>query len=194
MRVIAGRWKGRRLKSPHGDEVRPTTDRVREALFNILGSQVRDCLFLDLCCGAGGLGIEALSRGASTAIFLDLSRRSLTLARENLEICGAERGLVQLVYGDVSAWLSRWNPAATQGPWVLVADPPYRSPAAGAIMKELERLADDPGFRAGIIEHGAHTPGVPIPPPCRLDWRTRRYGESILAVARPVQAGPGEGE
>jgi len=79
MRVIAGMWKGRRLKSPSGDEVRPTTDRVKEALFNILGPDVRDCLFLDLCCGAGGLGIEALSRGAAGAVFIDLSRKSLAL-------------------------------------------------------------------------------------------------------------------
>ncbi len=90
MRVIAGSWKGRRLKSPASDAVRPTTDRVKEALFNILGPDVTGCLFVDLCCGAGGLGIEALSRGAAGAIFVDQAPRSLNSARANLEICGAD--------------------------------------------------------------------------------------------------------
>ena len=194
MRVIAGRWKGRRLKSPADTEVRPTTDRVKEALFNILGPDVRDCLFLDLCCGAGGLGVEALSRGAAAVVFIDRSRRSLALVGENLDVCGADRNLARLVCADAAAWLSRWNPGADPRPWVLVADPPYRSQAAGAIMKELERLAEDPGFRAGIIEHGSRTPGLPADSSGRLAWLTRRYGESFLAVARTTQPGPREGE
>ncbi len=194
MRVIAGNWKGRRLKSPSGDEVRPTTDRVKEAMFNILGPEVRDCLFLDLCCGAGGLGIEALSRGATEALVIDLSRTSLALARENLDSCGAEPGAARLVCDDAVAWLARWKPAADSKRWVLVADPPYRSGAAGAIMKELERLAEAPGFLAGIIEHGSHTPDLPVPTEGRLAWQTRRYGESYLAVARVVPAAPAEGE
>ncbi len=194
MRVIAGMWKGRRLKSPSGDEVRPTTDRVKEALFNILGPDVRDCLFLDLCCGAGGLGIEALSRGAAGAVFIDLSRKSLALVRDNLDSCGVEREVAKLICTDAVAWLNRWTPGRDSGRWILVADPPYRSGAAGAIMKELERLADAPGFLAGIIEHGARTPDLSVPGEGRLAWQTRRYGESYLAVARVVPAGPQEGE
>ena len=194
MRVIAGRWKGRRLKSAAGNEVRPTTDRVKEALFNILGSDVRDCLFLDLCCGAGGLGIEALSRGAAAAVFVDQSRISLDLVRENLNACGADLDLTHLVCADAVAWFSRWKPASDQRPWVLVADPPYRSRAAGTIMKQLERLTEDADFRAGIIEHGSRTPGLSTGPPGRLDWSTRRYGESYLAVARATRTGPREGE
>jgi 16S rRNA (guanine966-N2)-methyltransferase len=190
MRVIAGQWKGRRLKSPSGDEVRPTTDRVKEALFNILGPEVRDCLFLDLCCGAGGLGIEALSRGADEVVFIDQSRRSLALVRENLETCGADRDVTRLVCSDAVDWLTGWKPAVESVPWVLVADPPYRSGAAGAIMKVLERLAEAPGFLAGIIEHGSRTPDLPVQTEARLSWETRRYGESYLAVARGVQAGP----
>ena len=194
MRVIAGNWKGRRLKSPSGDGVRPTTDRVKEALFNILGPEVRDCLFLDLCCGAGGLGIEALSRGAAEAVFIDLSPKSLALVRENLDSCGVGRDAARLVCADAAAWLTRWKPAAESRRWVLVADPPYRSRAAGAIMKELERLADAPGFMAGIIEHGSRTPDLPAPTGGRLSWQTRRYGESYLAVARVVPASQQEGE
>ena len=194
MRVIAGRWRGRRLKSSAGNEVRPTTDRVKEALFNILGSDVRDCLFLDLCCGAGGLGIEALSRGAAAAVFVDKSRKSLALVRENLDVCGADLDLARLVCADAVAWLSRWKPTTDRRPWVLVADPPYRSRVAGTIMKELERLAEDMDFRAGVIEHGSRTPGLPAGPPGRLAWMPRRYGESYLAVARAARTGPRLGE
>jgi len=195
MRVISGRWKGRRLKSPAGDEVRPTTDRVKEALFNILGPEVTGCLFLDLCCGAGGLGIEALSRGAVACVFIDLSRSSLAVARENLDVCGAGRDVAQMICTDAVAWLARWRPVEDSRPWVLVADPPYHSSAAAAIMKELERLAEAPGFLAGIIEHGSRTPDLPTATSGRLAWQTRRYGESFLAVARGVMpAGPQEGE
>lgn len=194
MRVIAGRWKGRRLKSPLGDEIRPTTDRVKEAMFSILGSDIRDCLFLDLCCGTGGLGIEALSRGASSVIFVDSSRPTLAMVRENLELCGAEEDRTRLVCGDAAAWLSRWEPAIGLGGWVLVADPPYRCATAGAIMKEMERLGKAPDFRAGVIEHGPDTPGLLSEPPDHLVVRTRKYGLSYLAVVRPTPADPREGE
>ena len=194
MRVIAGRWKGRRLKSPTGDGVRPTTDRVKEALFNILGSEVRGCLFLDLCCGAGGLGIEALSREAAQVVFVDRCRESLALVRENLTACGADMGNTRLVCADAPAWVARWQPPVREGSWILVADPPYRSTVAGAIMRELERLAGDPGFRLGIVEHGIRTPDLKMDSPGALDWSSRRYGESCLAVARLTRDGPDQGE
>lgn len=194
MRVIAGHWKGRRLKSPAGDGVRPTTDRVKEALFNILGPDVRDSLFLDLCCGAGGLGIEALSRGAARVVFVDLSGKSLTLVRENLTTCGADMGKIQVVRGEAIEWLAGWKPPTPSGDWILVADPPYQSPVAGAIMKEVERLAADPGFVLGIVEHGKRTPDLVPGSGGPVDWSTRRYGESYLAVARLRNSGPDQGE
>jgi 16S rRNA (guanine966-N2)-methyltransferase len=194
MRVIAGTWKGRRLKSPPGDGVRPTTDRVKEAMFSILGSDILDCLFLDLCCGAGGLGIEALSRGATRCVFLDRSAKALDLVRDNLASCGAEKDQFQLVQADVTRWWSRWRPDPADRPWVVVADPPYRSEVAGAIMRGLERLAEYQGFRAAVVEHGLETTGLPGKPLGGLPWQIRRYGESILAVVRPVVPGSGKGE
>lgn len=194
MRVIAGRWKGRRLKSPRDPQVRPTTDRVKEAIFNILGLDIRGCLFLDLCCGAGGLGVEALSRGAASVVFVDRSRSVLDLVRENLEVCGAEAGQARLVRADAADWLQRWNPDLDQSPWVLAADPPYRSETAGVIMKELERLGQDPGFRAGVVEYGSRTPGMADETPSGLVWKMRKYGETHLAVARPSSEAPQQGE
>ncbi len=194
MRVISGRWRGRRLKSPVGDEVRPTTDRVKEALFNIVGPDIRGCLFLDLCCGSGGLGIEALSRDAAQVVFVDRSRGSLALVRENLETCGAEMENTRLVCADATDWLPRWQPSLPEGAWILVADPPYRSPVAGAIMRELDRLGAGPGFRLGIVEHGTRTPDLDTGSSGSVHWSTRRYGESFLAVARPQKGGIDQGE
>ena len=193
MRVIAGNWKGRRLKSPKGDAVRPTTDRVKEALFNILGGEVGGCCFLDLCCGAGGLGIEALSRGADSVVFVDTSRSSLSAAKENLELCGADSRQYRLVSAEAAAWFAGWNPPEKPTTWIVVADPPYHGTVAGAIMEELAGWVFDPGFRAGIIEYGSKTPGLPEPVPGGMNWTTHRYGESHLAVVRPP-GGPSEGE
>jgi 16S rRNA (guanine966-N2)-methyltransferase len=194
VRVIAGRWKGRRLKSPRGDEVRPTTDRVKEAIFNLLGPNIRGCLFLDLCCGAGGLGIEALSREAAQVVFVDVSGKSLTLARKNLATCGADTGRVSLIRAEAVAWLSAWIPPPSPPRWIAVADPPYRSPVAGAILGQMARLADDPGFRAGVIEHGIRTPDLDTGAHASLNLATRRYGESRLVVIRPGTPDPDQGE
>ena len=84
MRVIAGSARSLRLKTPKGNEVRPTTDRIKETLFNIISPGLYDCFFLDLFCGSGGIGIEALSRGASHAVFVDESRTSLDCTLDNL--------------------------------------------------------------------------------------------------------------
>lgn len=183
MRVISGKWRGRVLKSPHGDSVRPTTDRVKEAIFSILGFRVPDGLFVDLCCGGGGLAIEALSRGAEKVILVDQARKSLDLARANLKLCGAEKGSYELIRSDVVTWLAGWVPPATE--WCLVADPPYHSELAWAILRELDRLSLTEGFQLGIVEHGSRDkPGEdeiqePLP-----DWESRKYGKSSLAIIR----------
>jgi len=88
MRVIAGKAKSRKLRSVPGDVVRPITDRVKESLFNILGDTIVDALFLDLFAGTGSVGIEALSRGARRAVFVERSRRAIETIKENLKITG----------------------------------------------------------------------------------------------------------
>src|SRR3954452_16141177 len=91
MRVIAGSYGGRILKAPRGDGTRPTSDRVREALFSILGDRVQDARVLDLFAGSGALGIEALSRGAQSAVFVDDAPAAVRAVRANLEgVEGAE--------------------------------------------------------------------------------------------------------
>lgn len=85
MRVTAGMEKGRRLKVPSGRGIRPTSDKVKQALFNILGQKIEGARFLDLFAGAGGIGIEALSRGAERVVFVDYARASINAVRHNLE-------------------------------------------------------------------------------------------------------------
>src|SRR5437016_13729238 len=85
MRVIAGKYRGRKLKSPPSIQTRPTSDRLRETLFNILAPRIEGARFLDLCAGTGGVGIEALSRGAARVIFVDQSREMSALIAANIE-------------------------------------------------------------------------------------------------------------
>ena len=90
MRVIAGLHRGRRLLGPRGQAIRPTSDRVKEALFSILGERTTGARVLDLYAGTGSIGIEALSRGASHVTFVETDREALRLVRSNLQQCGME--------------------------------------------------------------------------------------------------------
>jgi 16S rRNA (guanine966-N2)-methyltransferase len=120
MRVIAGEYRGRRLVTPAGFDVRPTSDRVREALFSILGD-IEGLRVLDLFAGSGALGIEALSRGATDAVFVENDHRAADAIQANLDAIGITDA--RLVRADALAWLRRAG-----GEWDLVfLDPPYSS-------------------------------------------------------------------
>ena len=185
MRIVAGRWRGRVLKSPRGRDVRPTTDRVKEALFSILGGDaLAGAVFVDLCCGAGGLAAEALSRGAGRVILVDRDRASLEIAGANLELCGATPGTYDLVRRDCLSWLDDWTPPA--GPWLLVADPPYRTPLPWAILEKVVELAAADGFRAAVVEHSSREEPVATGVDrTALRLETRHYGQSGLTILRP---------
>lgn len=123
MRVIAGEFKGRNLKSPPSLQVRPTSDRLRETLFNVIAARVADSRFLDLCAGSGAVGIEALSRGAAHATFVDRSRRSCQLIEANLALCRVPEDQRDIYCSDVSEFLRQW----IEDPWDLIFfDPPYK--------------------------------------------------------------------
>jgi 16S rRNA (guanine966-N2)-methyltransferase len=125
MRIVAGRWKGRALKAPASQDIRPTTDRLRESLFNILAhgydDPVEGARVLDLFAGTGALGLEALSRGASFALFVDEGAEARALIRENTQTFGAA-GITRLFRRDATTL----GPVAPFAPFTLVfADPPY---------------------------------------------------------------------
>lgn len=120
MRVVAGEHRGRLIEAPPGRDTRPTTDKVREAVFNALGSLdlVRDAVVADLYAGSGALGIEALSRGAHEAVFVERDRAALRVLRDNLSTLGLD-GRARVMQGDALALASRVSAD------LVLADPPY---------------------------------------------------------------------
>jgi 16S rRNA (guanine966-N2)-methyltransferase len=176
MRVIAGELKGQRLVAPRGWKVRPTSDRVREAIFSALGARVLGATVLDLYCGTGALAIEALSRGAARALLVDRDTRPALGNVEHLGL-GAR---VELVRADAGRWLGQVSGAPEAGKFDLIfVDAPYRlaDRVAQDLNTHLPQLLAS-GGRA-IVESGA---GKPL----RLDslepLRQRRYGAADVSV------------
>ena len=133
MRIIAGKFRGRKLKSPPSLETRPTSDRLRETLFNIIAPRVEGARFLDLCAGSGAVGIEALSRGASYATFVDQSRKMCQLIGANLDLCRITEAEATVVASDAALFLKR-HLVQQPDPWDLVYyDPPYMDDYAAVL-------------------------------------------------------------
>jgi 16S rRNA (guanine(966)-N(2))-methyltransferase RsmD len=148
MRIIAGTLKGRRLAGPRGDGVRPTSDRLRETLFNILGARVRGARVLDAYAGTGGVGLEAVSRGAAGVTFVERDRRTTALLRDNIAACGVE-ALCAVVCAD---FLDDRASRAAAGPFDIVfVDPPYDGTDLAAIAEAAVRLSGPDGIV--IVEH-----------------------------------------
>jgi 16S rRNA (guanine966-N2)-methyltransferase len=128
MRIIAGQFKGRKLATPEGDAIRPTSDRARESIFNLLmhgayaGENIVGCHVVDLCCGTGALGLEALSRGAARATFIDKDKRAIELAKANALHCGANAQAFFL-QSDATKL-----PAAREAANLVLMDAPYAAP------------------------------------------------------------------
>ena len=118
MRIIGGEFRSRRLKSLQGNALRPTPDRMREALFNVLAMRVAGCTFLDAYAGCGAVGIEALSRGAARAIFIEKHRPAVNVIEANIEALGAQ-ARAQVICGRVLAHLERVDAG------IVFLDPPY---------------------------------------------------------------------
>jgi 16S rRNA (guanine966-N2)-methyltransferase len=131
MRVIAGSLKGRRLKTPSWEGLRPTSDKLRETLFNILASRIPGARVLDGFAGTGAVGIEALSRGAAHVTFIDSDRRAAALIAQNLKLCGIEAGYT-VERGSVATVLRRLPADALFD--VIVLDPPYEAAGVGDVL------------------------------------------------------------
>lgn len=180
MRIVGGSLGGRVLRAPRGAATRPTSEKVREAVFAIIGSVAGDHV-LDLFAGSGALGIEALSRGAAHATFVDAARPAVAAIRSNLRELGLE-GRATVIPGDAVATAARHQPAA---PWRLVlVDPPYRSDLATRAVLALpcERLAAGAVI---VIEHDRHNaPPDALGSLLRTDQR--RYGDTLISFFAPV--------
>jgi 16S rRNA (guanine966-N2)-methyltransferase len=172
MRIIAGSAKGRRLHGPRGRGTRPMTGKAREGLFSSLGSSVVGARVLDLYAGSGSLGLEALSRGADDAVFVERDGAALAALRANLDAVGLGG---KVVSGDVSAYLEK----ATEQFDLAFVDPPYELslPSVERILGTLEpRLV--PG--AVVVVHRRVGGGDIQPPPGLVEADRRRYGDAEI--------------
>ena len=165
LRIIAGRFKGRRLERPDDARVRPTADRVREAWMSILGDAVHDARVLDLYAGSGALGLEALSRGAASAEFVELAARSLAALKRNVVTLGVEPQAT-VRRGDALRFALRLAPHSFD---IVLADPPYNQTAAAELVR---RFREVPFGRILAVEHPATAD------PAGDDLR--RYGDTAI--------------
>ena len=136
MRVIAGSAKRIRLKAPEGIETRPTTDRIKETLFNIIAPDIYDCRFLDMFSGSGAIGIEALSRGASQAVFVESSKKAVSCIRENLIATKLNEQAI-ILHMDVFRALKRLEGQGTFD--YIFMDPPYNQQSTHTILEYLAK-------------------------------------------------------
>jgi 16S rRNA (guanine(966)-N(2))-methyltransferase RsmD len=177
MRVIAGTWGGRRLQAPPGDAVRPTSDRVREALFSVLAARIPGARVLDLFAGSGALGIEALSRGAASATFVDSAPAALKALKANLGVLGAE---AEVRRQDALRFLGGASGDAREYDLVFL-DPPYR--LAGRLGGELSAMLPAVLAPGGLViaESDRREPlDLELP---LLD--ERRYGDTLIRIHGP---------
>lgn len=178
MRIISGAFRGRKLAAIRGMAIRPTADRVREALFNILGSRPVEAVVLDLFAGTGALGLEALSRGAREAVFVDQAPAALQAIRKNIQLCRMEAA-ARVVQWNILNNLNCLRGEAGRFDLVFI-DPPYHRgliPPALAHIVALDLAAPE----ALIVAE--HDPAETIAPPSPA-WEKvdeRRYGQTQLS-------------
>ncbi|MBI2413054.1 MAG: 16S rRNA (guanine(966)-N(2))-methyltransferase RsmD [Deltaproteobacteria bacterium] len=177
MRVVGGLLKGRRLASLKGAPIRPTSDKVREAIFNILPREFPFKKVLDLFAGTGAMGIEALSRGAGSVTFVDADAGSCAVIRKNLEACGVKEG-ARVLRGDASRELnalSRWG----EGFDLIFVDPPYNTALFEESLKEIGRLGLLGAEGTLVAETSKRAPLKAEVPGLEL-FDERRYGDTIV--------------
>jgi 16S rRNA (guanine966-N2)-methyltransferase len=168
VRIVAGEWRGRRIEPPPGRDTRPTSDRVREAWMSVLQPELPGARVLDLFAGSGALGLEALSRGAGSALFVENHAAALGALRANLQALGAG-ARAEVFRGDAIRFAERLEEGAFD---VAFADPPY---ARGLASRLAEIFTARPFARVLSIEHHRDEP-LPV-----AADETRRYGDTLLS-------------
>ena len=170
MRIIAGRWRSRLIKAPKGLDVRPTTDKVREAWMSAMGSSLANARVLDLFAGSGALGLEALSRGAASVVFVERAKDSMRSLKENIDTLDAAE-VCTVIRADVLTYLKRLGPDEFD---LVVADPPYGDGQAALVA---ERYLSEPFASQLWLEHRT---GDEMPQ--AEDRRQRFYGDTTLST------------
>jgi 16S rRNA (guanine966-N2)-methyltransferase len=178
MRIIAGEFKGRRLATPTWTGVRPTSDKLRETLFNILAPRIEGARVVDGFAGTGAIGLEALSRGAAHVLFIERDRRAAALIARNSSACGVE-GRYTIECGDVATVLRRGHDAAFD---LILLDPPYDHVGVADVL----RAAADRVTAGGLVMLERATRREPDVPPMLVRTRDVKSGDSTLTFfARP---------
>ena len=181
MRIIAGQRRGHKFDGPRDKTTRPTSDMVRESLFNILGEAVEDLLVIDLFGGTGALGLEALSRGAGRAIFVEKNRDNAALIRRNIATLRYE-DRTQVVMADAYRWAKSFVPIDRE-PIVVFIDPPYADfedhpERLGRLLQELaEKLPEG----STIVAESSRKLDSDLLPDLEA-WDIRRYGGTQIAI------------
>ncbi len=179
MRIIAGSHKGRRLLSPKTSDLRPTSGRVKEALFSILGDRISGAMVLDLFAGTGAIGIEALSRGAKHVVFVESHRTSLRLLRDNLDQCGLSKN-TEIYPGEAVSFLQHAERKGLSFD-IAFADPPYFDDSVNTLLPLLGQSAMIRSHTVVILEHPTkHSIPAQVGPLKRT--RQYRYGDTSLSL------------
>ena len=176
MRVISGTAGRRKLVSPKGMDIRPTTDRIKETLFNILAPDIFESSFLDLFAGTGGIGIEALSRGAASAVFVDNGITAINCIKENLKVTGLEENAEVLRADAKTAVFSLYTKKKSFD--IIFIDPPYNRELEKEVLLELDkyRLLKEDGVI--IVEASAATEFDYLEDTCFKIAREKKYGSN----------------
>ena len=182
IRIIAGEYRGRKLKVPQGMDIRPSSDQLREGLFNMLSSlaDFKNMIFLDLYAGTGSLGLEALSRGAKKVIFIEASRKNMSVLKQNIESISPGQNCFELTQDSSAQWLSGFVDPGH--PCVVFLDPPFSGNEYELILNKLNVL---PSIRAGslIVVESNQAREILFPEDLLL-VKHRRYGSVTLDILR----------
>jgi 16S rRNA (guanine966-N2)-methyltransferase len=181
MKVIAGIWRGRKIETPAGAPTRPTSARLREAIFSALQGRWVDRPVLDLFAGSGALGIEALSRRALRADFYDIDSRALRAIAANLERLGADPSCWRVRRADAWRLLDRAPAEVAEGSIVL-ADPPWTEGLVARCLPGAARWVESGRVSAFVLEHPAGDEAADAELPPTVEWRIRRHGPGAYSL------------
>lgn len=185
MRVIAGEFKGRKLTGLNGKQIRPTSDRIREALFNILAQKIDNAVVLDLFAGTGALGIEALSRGAAKSYFIDKSMESVQIINKNIELLGIKER-VEVLKNDAYTILSSRDFFLKQKFDLIFVDPPYNRGFIPGIFENIDLFSIMNDESTIIVEHSLKENNLEKVSGIDL-YDKRTYGKTLISFFRKKQ-------
>ncbi|WP_243109364.1 16S rRNA (guanine(966)-N(2))-methyltransferase RsmD [Anaerophilus nitritogenes] len=177
--MISGSSKGMKLKAPKGENTRPTTDRVKESLFSMINSYLIDSFVLDLFSGTGGLGIEALSRGAEAAYFVDNNKMSIQVIKENIEHTGY-KGKSDIFFADVGKMIKEFGQKEKKFD-VIFMDPPYLKDFIIPCIEDIyiNKILQEDGII--VVEHDIEDL-LPDQIQSLTKWKEKKYGNTLITI------------